>query len=127
MPREKISASCAQVSIDIYNFLQEKQIPSLIVIGDMKIDGEKEYNTTYEYLERELKGLENGNTMYHVWVVTENFLLIDNSSYLDAKQAESKFSILVSKHIKKFISKPIKNPIARRWIKKQQILKKQGK
>jgi hypothetical protein len=77
MPREKISASCAQVSIDMYNFLQEKQIPSLLVIGDMKIDGEKEYNTTYEYLERELKGLENGNTMYHVWIVTENFLLID--------------------------------------------------
>ena len=56
----------------------------------------------------------------------QNFLLIDNSSYLDAKQAENKFSILVSKHIKKFISKPIKNSIAKRWIKKQQILKKQG-
>jgi hypothetical protein len=38
------------MSIEIHNFLQEKQIPSLIVIGDMKKHGEKEYNTTYEYL-----------------------------------------------------------------------------
>jgi hypothetical protein len=77
MTREDFIKSCAIMSIEVRNFLQEKQIPSLIVIGDMKIHGEKEYKTTYEYLERELKGLENGSTFYHVWVVTENFLLID--------------------------------------------------
>jgi hypothetical protein len=75
--RENIIHSCASMSIEVHNFLQEKNIPSLIVIGDMKIHGEKEYNTTHEYLERELKGLENGTIHYHVWVVTENFLLID--------------------------------------------------
>ena len=56
-----------------------------------------------------------------------NFLLVDNSSTLDAKQAEKKFVPLVSKHIKKFMEKSIKNPIAKKWIEKQQILKKSGK
>ena len=80
-----------------------------------------------DILEKSWTDVQKNLGSYQSLFGNQNFLLIDNSSYLDAKQAESKFSILVSKYIKKFISKPIKNPIARRWIKKQQILKKQGK
>ena len=56
----------------------------------------------------------------------QNFLIVDNSKTLDAKQAQNKFNILVKKGVDKFIKKPIKNPIAKRWIEKQKILKKQG-
>jgi hypothetical protein len=84
--RRKLMLSCAAMSMSIHNFLQAKQIPSLIVIGDMKIYGEKEYNTTYEYLDREFKGLEQGDTLYHVWVVTENFLLIDPTLRLKERE-----------------------------------------
>ena len=79
-----------------------------------------------DLLEKSWKDVQKNLGSFQSLFGTQNFLLIDNSSQLDAKQAESKFSILVSKHIKKFISKPIKNSIAKRWIKKQQILKKQG-
>jgi predicted kinase len=56
----------------------------------------------------------------------QNFLIVDNSKTLDAKQAQNKFNVLVKKGVDKFIKKPIKNPIAKRWIEKQKILKKQG-
>ena len=80
-----------------------------------------------ELLEKSWKDVQQNLGSFQSLFGNQNFLLIDNSSYLNAKQAQSKFSILVSKHIKKFISKPIKNTIAKRWIAKQQILKKQGK
>jgi len=78
-------------------------------------------------LETSWKAVQKNLGSFQSLFGNQNFLLVDNSSYLDAKQAEAKFSILVSKHIKKFVSKPIKNPIAKKWIEKQQILKKQGK
>ena len=56
----------------------------------------------------------------------QNFLIVDNSKTLGAKQAQNKFNMLVKKGVDKFIKKPIKNPIAKRWIEKQKILKKQG-
>ena len=56
----------------------------------------------------------------------QNFLIVDNSKTLDPKDAQKKFNMLVKKGIDKFIKKPIKNPIAKKWIEKQKILKKQG-
>ena len=56
----------------------------------------------------------------------QNFLIVDNSKTLGAKQAQNKFNMLVKKGVDKFIKKPIKNPIAKQWIEKQKILKKQG-
>ena len=57
----------------------------------------------------------------------QDFLIVDNSKHLEPEDATKKFNILVKKGIDKFVKKPIKNPIAKKWIKKQQILKKQGK
>ena len=55
-----------------------------------------------------------------------NFLIVDNSKHLDEDEAQEKFDMLVKKGIDKFIKKPIKNAIAKKWVKKQQIIKKQG-
>ena len=55
-----------------------------------------------------------------------NFMVVDNSKFLDEKQAQSKFSMLVKKGVGKFISKGIKNKIGKKWFKNQLILKKQG-
>jgi predicted kinase len=56
-----------------------------------------------------------------------NFLLVDNNATLNPEQAQKKFNMLVGKGIGKFIKKPIKNATAKKWVKKQQLLKKQGK
>ena len=55
-----------------------------------------------------------------------NFLVVDNSSTLDEKSAIKKFTMLIKKGVGRFIGKGIKNPIGKRWIKNQLILKKQG-
>jgi hypothetical protein len=55
-----------------------------------------------------------------------NFLLVDNNATLSPKQAQKKFNMLVTKGIGKFIKKPIKSKVAKKWIQKQQILKKSG-
>ena len=55
-----------------------------------------------------------------------NFMLVDNNATLKPKQAQKKFDMLVKKGIGKFIRKPMKNKIAKNWIKKQKLLKKSG-
>ena len=55
-----------------------------------------------------------------------NFMVVDNSDTLDEKSAIKKFTMLIKKGIGKFIKRPIKNPIGKKWIKNQLLLKKQG-
>ena len=55
-----------------------------------------------------------------------NFYMADNSAHLEPEQAQKKFNGLVKKGIDQFVKKPIKNKIAKDWVKKQRILKKQG-
>ena len=55
---------------------------------------------------------------------SSNFLLVDNSKFLSEKAAEKKFNMLVTKGVGKFIKKPIKNKLAKKWIEKQKVLKK---
>ena len=55
-----------------------------------------------------------------------NFMVIDNSKFLDEKEAESKFTMLIKKGIGQFIKRAIKNPKGKQWIKNQKILKKAG-
>ena len=56
--------------------------------------------------------------------VNANFFLVDNIATLSPKQAQKKFKMLVKKGVDKFIKKPIKNAIAKKWVEKQKILKK---
>ena len=56
-----------------------------------------------------------------------NFVIVDNSKHLDDKQAEAKFVPLVTKVVRKFANMPIKNPLGRRWIEKQVILRHKGR
>ena len=51
-----------------------------------------------------------------------NFVIVDNSKHLDDKEAEAKFVPLVTKVIRKFVSKPIKNKLGLKWIEKQKKL-----
>ena len=55
-----------------------------------------------------------------------NFQMVDNSDHLTPKEAQQKFNMLAKKGIDKFLKRPIKNKIAKDWVKKQKILAKQG-
>ena len=52
-----------------------------------------------------------------------NFALVDNSKFLSVKDAQAKFGMITKKYIDKFIKKPIKNHIGKKWVKHQLILK----
>ena len=55
-----------------------------------------------------------------------NFQMVDNSDHLTPKEAQQKFNMLAKKGIDKFLKRPIKNKIAKEWVKKQKILGTQG-
>ena len=51
-----------------------------------------------------------------------NFVIVDNSKHLSDKEAEAKFVPLVTKVVRKFVSKPIKNKLGKKWVEKQKLL-----
>ena len=57
-------------------------------------------------------------------VFGSHFIEVDNSKFLTAKEAQQKFTSIAKQHISKFIKAPIKNPVGKKWIEKQLILKK---
>ena len=57
----------------------------------------------------------------------QNFVIIDNSKHLDEDEAEAKFVPLVTKVVRKFANMPIKNPLGRKWVEKQIILRHKGR
>ena len=52
-----------------------------------------------------------------------NFVIVDNSKILSAKEAEKKFGRLVKKYIDKFIKKPIRNVRGKNWVKHNLLLR----
>ena len=52
-----------------------------------------------------------------------NFVVVDNSKFLKPEDAQKKFGMIVKKYINKFIKKPIKNIIGKKWLKHNLILK----
>ena len=56
-----------------------------------------------------------------------NFKIVDNSKFLKPEQARAKFSKIMADGINKFITKPVKNPIGKQWIKNQKKLVKNKK
>jgi predicted kinase len=52
-----------------------------------------------------------------------NFVIVDNSKFLKPKEAEKKFGRLVKKYIDKFIKKPIRNVVGKKWVKHNLLLR----
>ena len=56
-----------------------------------------------------------------------NFAVVDNSKFLKPEQAQKKFGMIVKKYINKFIKATVRNPIGKKWIKHNLILKGGGR
>jgi len=78
-----------------------------------------------DLLEKSWKGVQSNLGKFQN-LFKSNFLIVDNSKFLKPDVAQKKFASLVKKGVSKFTKQPIKNKIAKSWIKKQQILKQQG-
>ena len=79
-----------------------------------------------ELVEKSWKDVQSNMSYFQGLFGSSNFLLVDNSKFLSEKEANKKFNMLVSKGVGKFIKKPIKSKTAKKWVEKQQLLKKSG-
>ena len=52
-----------------------------------------------------------------------NFAIVDNSKFLKPEEAQKKFGRLTKKYIDKFIKKPIRNIIGKKWVKHNLLLR----
>jgi predicted kinase len=48
-----------------------------------------------------------------------SFKIIDNSKFLKPEQAQKKFAKIMGDGVNKFVTKPVKNPIGKTWVKNQ--------
>ena len=55
-----------------------------------------------------------------------NFVMVDNSNFLDAKEARHKFGDIAKSYVNKWAGEPIKNPIGQKWIQDQFKIKQAG-
>ena len=73
-------------------------------------------------LEKSWKDVQNNIGKFQ-GLFGRNFVVVDNSKFLDEKEAQKKFGMIVKKYINNFIKKPVKNFIGKQWIKHQLILR----
>jgi len=52
-----------------------------------------------------------------------NFVIVDNSKFLKPEEAVKKFGKLTKKYINKFIKRPIRNVIGKKWVQHNLILR----
>ena len=52
-----------------------------------------------------------------------NMAVVDNSKFLKPEQAQKKFGMIVKKYINKFIKGAVRNPIGKKWIKHNLLLR----
>ena len=55
-----------------------------------------------------------------------NFALVNNDKHLNDKEARHIFANLTKSYANKWVTEPVKNPIAKQWVKDQLKLKKAG-
>ncbi len=71
---------CADTSANIFAFLRSIGISCDVVIGDVKIHGQSEYNTEFNYVVNEYKKTnQDGNLKLHIWVSMGGDSVIDFS------------------------------------------------
>lgn len=85
---------------------------------------ERERSLPEDLLEKSWKDVQQNVGKFQNLFGQSNFIVVDNSKFLDEKEAQKKFGGIVKKYISKFVKKATKNKRGLKWIKKQRILKK---
>ena len=91
----------------------------------LKRNDARERTVPVDIVEKRWKTVQDNLAKFKA-VFKGNLQVVDNSDHLEPEEAQKKFNMLAKKGIDKFLKKPIKNKIAKDWIKKQKILTKQG-
>ena len=88
----------------------------------LKRNQERARSLPEDILEQSWKNVQNNMGKFQ-GLFGSNFVVVDNSKFLKPEAAQKKFGMLTKKYIGKFISKPIRNPKGKKWVKNNLILK----
>ena len=77
-----------------------------------------------DLVEKSWKNVQKNMAFFQGLFGGSNFLIVDNNKHLSPEEAKKKFKMLVEKGIKKFINKPVKSKIAKKWIAQQKLVPK---
>ena len=77
-----------------------------------------------DLVEKSWKDVQKNMAFFQGLFGGSNFLIVDNNKHLSPEEAKKKFKMLVEKGIKKFINKPVKSKIAKKWIQQQKLVPK---
>ena len=75
-----------------------------------------------DILEKSWKDVQNNLGRFQ-GLFGSNFALVDNSKFLKPEDAQKKFGMIVKKYINKFIKGAVRNPIGKKWIKHNLLLR----
>ena len=78
-----------------------------------------------DIVEKSWKEVQSNMAYFQGLFGASNFLIVDNNKHLSPEEARKKFKMLVEKGIKKFINKPVRSKVAKKWIKQQNLVPKQ--
>ena len=78
-----------------------------------------------DIVEKSWKEVQSNMAYFQGLFGNANFMIVDNNKHLTPEEAKKKFKMLVEKGIKKFINKPIRSKIAKKWIAQQNLVPKQ--
>jgi len=76
----QIRLMCGQIHSELWRWLRAEGVPCLVTLGDVEVSGKREFGTTYEQLELELRGaLRDSSKPYpfHVWLTFPDGHIID--------------------------------------------------
>ncbi|MCY1014975.1 YecA family protein [Pyxidicoccus sp. MSG2] len=76
----QIRIMCGQIHAELWRWLRSEGVNCLVTVGDVEVSGKREFGTTYERLELELRGtLRNSAEPYpfHVWLTFPDSHIID--------------------------------------------------
>ena len=80
-----------------------------------------------DVLEKSWSDVQNNLGTFQSLFGASSFKIIDNSKFLKPEQAQKKFAKIMGGGVNTFVTKPIKNPIGKQWIKNQKELVKNKK
>ena len=87
-----------------------------------KRNKERERRLPEKILEKSWRDVQN-NLRKFQGLFGRNFAVVDNSKFLKPEDAQKKFGMIVKKYINKFIKGAVRNPIGKKWIKHNLILR----
>ncbi len=80
-----IRISCGQIHSFLFKALQDEGVQCILTVGDVEVDGKREYETSYQKLKQEIRGAHRDTDKpypFHVWLTFPDLHIIDATFFI---------------------------------------------